>query len=194
MNSFNRFTIKAQEALQNAQDLATAQNHGEFRALHLLSALINDQSSLVVPMVRGAGANIEVLDRELNNELKKLPKVFSANAVGQLYLSQEVMKIIDRAAKVASANRDEFISCEHLLLSILDIDSPAKQLLEQFNLKRDGALRAFSRLRGSTRITDETPESKFQVLEKYAVNLSDKAIAGKLDPVYSRQTRPRYWA
>ncbi|OGY58281.1 MAG: ATP-dependent chaperone ClpB [Candidatus Colwellbacteria bacterium RIFCSPHIGHO2_12_FULL_43_12] len=191
MNSFNRFTIKAQEALQNAQDLATAQNHGEFRALHLLSALINDQSSLVVPMVRGAGANIEVLDRELNNELKKLPKVFSANAVGQLYLSQEVMKIIDRAAKVASANRDEFISCEHLLLSILDIDSPAKQLLEQFNLKRDGALRAFSRLRGSTRITDETPESKFQVLEKYAVNLSDKAIAGKLDPVIGRDEELR---
>src|SRR3989344_2532508 len=191
MNSFNRFTIKAQEALQNAQDLATAQNHGEFRALHLLSALINDTGSLVVPMVRGAGANIELLDRELNNELKKLPKVFSANAVGQLYLSQEVMKIIDRAAKVASANRDEFISCEHLLLSILDIDSPAKQLLEQFNLKRDGALRAFSRLRGSTRITDETPESKFQVLEKYAINLTDKARAGKLDPVIGREEELR---
>ncbi|MBI1838764.1 MAG: AAA family ATPase [Candidatus Colwellbacteria bacterium] len=186
MNSFNRFTIKAQEALQNAQDLATAQNHGEFRALHLLSALISDSSSLVVPMVRGAGVNVESLDGEINVELKKLPKVFSANSVGQLYLSQEVMKILDRAAKVAYANKDEFISCEHLLLAILDVDSAARSILERFALKREDAIRTFSRLRGSTRVTDETPESKFQVLEKYAINLTEKAAAGKLDPVIGR--------
>ena len=192
MRQFDRsFTIKAQEALQNAQDLATAQNHGEFRALHLLSALINDSASLVVPMIRGAGINVETVDREINNELKKLPKVFSANAVGQLYLSQEIMRIIDRAAKIAVANRDEFISCEHLLLSILDVDSPAKNILDEFGLKREGALRVFSRLRGSTRITDETPETKFQVLEKYAVNLTDKASQGKLDPVIGREEELR---
>ena len=187
MNSFNnKFTIKSQEALQIAQDLATAQSHGEFKALHLLSALINDSSSLVSPMISSAGVNIELLDKDINNELKKFPKVFSANSIGQLYLSQEVMKVIDRAAKVATANRDEFISCEHLFLSILDVDSQAKALLEQFGLKRENALRAFSKLRGSTRITDETPESKFQVLEKYAINLTAKAAAGKLDPVIGR--------
>ncbi len=191
MNSFNRFTIKAQESLQNAQDLATAQNHGEFRALHLLAALINDQSSLVVPMIRDAGANVEILDREINNELKKLPKVFSANAVGQLYLSQEIMRIIDRAARIATANRDEFISCEHLLLAILDVDSPAKNILDKFGLKRESALRVFSRLRGSARITDETPETKFQVLEKYAINLTVKAAQGKLDPVIGREEELR---
>ncbi|OIO49896.1 MAG: ATP-dependent chaperone ClpB [Parcubacteria group bacterium CG1_02_42_13] len=192
MNSFDkRFTIKAQEAIQNAQDLATAQNHGEFRALHLLFALINDQSSLVAPMVRGAGVNIEILDREINNELKKLPKVFSANATGQLYLSQEIMRIIDRAAKIAAANRDEFISCEHLFLAILDVDSPTKTILDEFGLKRESALRVFSKLRGSTRITDETPETKFQVLEKYSINLTEKATAGKLDPVIGRDEELR---
>lgn len=177
--------------MQNAQDLATAQNHGEFRALHLLAALINDQSSLVVPMIRGAGVSVEILDREANNELKKLPKVFSANAVGQLYLSQEIMRIIDRAAKIASANRDEFISCEHLFLAILDVDSPAKNILDELGLKRESALRVFSRLRGSARITDETPETKFQVLEKYAINLSAKAAQGKLDPVIGREVELR---
>ncbi len=187
MNSFNnRFTIKSQEALQNAQDLATAQSHGEFKALHLLSALINDSSSLVSPMIKSAGVNIELLDKDINNELKKLPKVFSANSIGQLYLSQEVMKVIERAAKVATANHDEFISCEHLFLSILDVDSQAKAILEQVGLKRESALRAFSKLRGSARITDETPESKFQVLEKYAINLTAKAAAGELDPVIGR--------
>jgi len=192
MNSFDkRFTIKAQEAIQNAQDLATAQNHGEFRALHLLFALINDQSSLVAPMVRGAGVNIEILDREINNELKKLPKVFSANATGQLYLSQEIMRIIDRAAKIAVVNRDEFISCEHLFLAILDVDSPTKTILDEFGLKRESALRVFSKLRGSTRITDETPETKFQVLEKYSINLTEKATAGKLDPVIGRDEELR---
>ena len=192
MNSFDkRFTIKAQEAIQNAQDLATAQNHGEFRALHLLFALINDQSSLVAPMVRGAGVNIEILDREINNELKKLPKVFSANATGQLYLSQEIMRIIDRAAKIAVVNRDEFISCEHLFLAILDVDSPTKTILDEFGLKRESALRVFSKLRGSTRITDETPETKFQVLEKYSINLTEKAAAGKLDPVIGRDEELR---
>ena len=192
MNSFDkRFTIKAQEAIQNAQDLATAQNHGEFRALHLLFALINDQSSLVAPMVRGAGVNIEILDREINNELKKLPKVFSANATGQLYLSQEIMRIIDRAAKIAVVNRDEFISCEHLFLAILDVDSPTKTILDKFGLKRESALRVFSKLRGSTRITDETPETKFQVLEKYSINLTEKATAGKLDPVIGRDEELR---
>lgn len=191
MNSFNRFTIKAQEALQNAQDLATAQNHGEFKALHLLSALIADAGSLVGPIISGAGISLETLDREINSELKKLPKVFSAASVGQLYLSQEVMKILEKASKVAMANKDEFISCEHLLLGILDIDSAAKSMLDGFGLKKDAALRALSRLRGSTRVTDETPESKFQVLEKYGVNLTNKAAQGKLDPVIGRDDELR---
>jgi len=191
MNSFNRFTIKAQEALQNAQDLAAAQNHGEFRALHLLSALIADSTSLVQPLLTQAGVNIADLESEIEQELKKLPKVFSATAVGQLYLSQEVMAVVDRAGRIAQASRDEFISCEHLLLGLLDVDSPAKILLERYGLRRETAIRSLSRLRGSARVTDESPEAKFQVLEKYAVNLTEWAAQGKLDPVIGRDEEMR---
>ena len=139
MNPFNRFTIKAQESLQRAQDLTVAESHGEFNALHLLSALFADSESLVRPMLSQGGINLEKLDEIITDELKKLPKVFSATSVGQLYLSQEVMKVIDQAAKSAAANSDEFISCEHLLLGILSVDSPARALLEK-HIRQEGEM------------------------------------------------------
>lgn len=186
MKPFHRFTIKAQEALQNAQDLATQSNHGEFRALHLLSALISDEHSLVRPILLKAGVNLEALHHDVEKEITRVPKIFSATPVGQLYLSQEIIQVLDRAAKVAVAQKDEFISCEHLLLALLDTHSSTQTLLEKFNIRRESLLRAMAQLRGSTRIVDEMPESKFQVLEKYAVNLSEKARQGKLDPVVGR--------
>lgn len=191
MNQFNRFTIKAQEALQNAQELATAESHGEFKALHLLEALIVDDSSLIRPIITKAGINIEDLDKEIMDELQKFSKVVSASSAGQLYLSPEIIRILERAGKAALSNKDEFISCEHLLLAIMDIDSTAKKILEKFGLKRDEVVRILSELRGSTHVTDETPESKFQVLEKYSINLTHKAAEGKLDPVIGRDEELR---
>ncbi len=191
MNQFNRFTIKAQEALQNAQELASARNHGEFRALHLLYALIDDQTSLVRPLLLRAKINPDDLAREVEDELDKLPKIFSNAGVGQLYLSDEIMRILERAGKIAAANKDEFISCEHLLLGILEVDSQAKALLEKEGLKREAAFRILAGLRGNARVTDEMPESKFQVLEKYAINLTQMAAAGKLDPVIGREEELR---
>ncbi|MEK9186547.1 MAG: Clp protease N-terminal domain-containing protein, partial [Patescibacteria group bacterium] len=187
MKNFNRFTIKAQEALQNAQDLATQKNHGEFKAIHLLSALLSDGQSLVQPLLIKAGVNLDALDQEIEEELKKTPKVLSAtSSVGQLYLSHELMQVLDRAGKVALSQKDEFISCEHLLMALLDTPSNARRILEKFSLRRDLVFRVLAQLRGSTRVTDETPESKFQVLDKYAVNLTNKAKEGKLDPVIGR--------
>jgi len=191
MRNFHKFTIKAQEALQNSQDLAAEHNHGEFRALHLLASLIVDDQSLVRPLLIKSGVNLEELDKELEEELKKLPKIFAASSVGQLYLSQELMQVLDKAGKIALSQKDEFISCEHLLLSLLEIQSSAQKLLEKFGVRREGAFRILAQLRGSTRVTDETPESKFQVLEKYAINLTDRAREGKLDPVIGREEELR---
>ncbi len=191
MRNFHKFTIKAQEALQNSQDLAAQRNHGEFRALHLLSALIADDQSLARPLLLKAGVNLEVLDKALEEELKKLPKIFAASSVGQLYLSQELMHILDRAGKIALSQKDEFISCEHLLLATIEVPSSAQALLEQFGVRRESAFRILAQLRGSARVTDETPESKFQVLEKYAINLTDRARDGKLDPVVGREEELR---
>ena len=191
MNPFNRFTIKAQEALQRAQDLAVAESHGEFNALHLLSALFADSESLVRPILSQGGINLEMLDKTIREELRRLPKIFSTASVGQLYLSQEVIKVIDQAAKSASQNKDEFISCEHLLLGILNVDSAARMLLERLGMRKETALRNLAKLRGSTKIMDDMPESKFQALEKYSINLTEEAREGKLDPVIGREEELR---
>jgi len=191
MSNFQRFTIKAQEALHNAQELAGQQSQGELKALHLLHALIDDQSSLVQPVLMRSGVNLDKLHEEVENQIERIPKIVAGSNVSQLYLSQELMKILDQAAKVAAQQKDEFISCEHLLLALLDVSSPAQMLLQQFGVRREAAFRVLAKLRGSVRITDETPESKFQVLEKYAIDLTEKAKAGELDPVIGREDELR---
>ncbi|MBI4993750.1 AAA family ATPase [Candidatus Wolfebacteria bacterium] len=187
----HRFTIKAQEALQRAQDIASAENHGELRIIHLLISLLSDEGSLVRPLVIKAGVNLDSLGKALQEELKKQPKILSSANVAQLYLSQELMVVLDKSAKIASVQKDEFISCEHLFLAILESGAPSVYVLENFGLRRETALRILAQLRGSMRITDEMPESKFQVLEKYAVNLTESARNGKLDPVIGRDEELR---
>jgi ATP-dependent Clp protease ATP-binding subunit ClpB len=191
MPNFHRFTIKAQEALQNAQELAAKKNHGELKSLHLLGALLEDQQSLVIPVLERSGVDLEKLNEQIDIDLDRIPPIVTNSAVGQLYLSQELMKVLDQAAKIAAQQKDEFVSCEHLLLALLDVPGTAKSVLEKFGVRREGAFRVLAQLRGSVRVTDETPESKFQVLEKYAINLSDKAKAGTLDPVIGREEELR---
>ena len=191
MPSFHRFTIKAQEALQNAQELVARHHHGELKAPHLLAALLGDESTLVRPMLVHV-TNLRELEEKLEDELQKLPKVFTATGtVNQLYLSQELMRILDRAGEIALKQKDEFVSCEHLVLALLDIPSVAQNLLVNGGVKRDALLRVLAQLRGSVRVTDETPESKFQVLDKYAINLTERAKEGKLDPVIGREEELR---
>ncbi len=192
MPNFHRFTIKAQESLQSAQELVARHNHGELKALHLLHALISDDTTLVRPMLVRANVNLAELEKELEGELTKLPKIFSgASNVSQLYLSQELMKVLDRAADISLRQRDEFVSCEHLVLALLDVPSAARETLTHFGVRRDALLRVLAYLRGSVRVTDEMPESKFQVLEKYAINLTQRAKDGKLDPVIGRDEELR---
>ena len=191
MPNFHRFTIKAQEALQNAQETAARRGHGELKALHLLSALIEDRSSLVAPLLARSGANMEKLAEQVERELSRIPKLITSSAVGQLYLSQELMRVLDQSAKIAAQQKDEFVSCEHMFLALLDIPSVAKNILEQFGMRRETAFRILAQLRGSVRITDETPESKFQVLEKYAIDITEKAKKGELDPVIGREEELR---
>lgn len=192
MPNFHRFTIKAQEALQNAQELVSRHNHGELKALHLLFALLNDEQTLVRPMFLRSNINVSDLEKELYNRLQNLAKVSSnGGSVSQLYLSQELMKILDHAAEIAMKQKDEFISCEHLILSIFDVPSQAQEILIQFGIRRDVLIRVLAQLRGAYRVIDEMPESKFQVLEKYAVNISGRAKEGKLDPVIGREDELR---
>jgi len=185
---FNRFTIKAQEALQNAQDLAAAKNQGELKPIHLLFSLVVQEGGVAAMILTRLGVNLSNFISFLEMEINRLPKLFVINAnVGQLYLSQDLVRILERASKEASLLKDEFISCEHLLLAILDVSSDLKPVFEKYNLRREGILKISKELRGSQRITDEMPETKFQVLEKYAVNLTQLAREKKLDPVIGRE-------
>jgi ATP-dependent Clp protease ATP-binding subunit ClpB len=188
MPNFHRFTIKAQEALQSAQELVARLNHGELKGLHLLSALLEDESTLVRPLLTKGQVDLEMVETELERALAGIPKIVSAHsAVGQLYLSTELMRVLDRAAEAAKRQKDDFISCEHLVLALLDVAGGASEILTRAGARRDIMIRVLAELRGTVRVTDEMPESKFQVLDKYAVNLTDKAKEGKLDPVIGRE-------
>ena len=188
MNHFNRFTIKAQEALQGAQEIAASKNNGELKAIHLLASLISDSQSLVQPMLSKAGVNLEEIDREIERDLERQPKIFTPHppSLGQLYLSQELLRVLDRASRVAAAKKDDFISCEHLLVAIVQTPSSASGILEELGFRKEVAEKILDEVRGSSRVVDEMPENKFQVLEKYSVNLTQKAREGKLDPVIGR--------
>ena len=191
--NFHRFTVKAQEALQNAQDIVSRNNHGELKAIHLLVALLDDETSLVRPMLTRSNVNIAELERSLELALEHLPKIFASDAgnVSQLYLSHELMRILDQAADIARRQKDDFISCEHLILAVMEVPSYAMELLIRFGARKDAMIRTLAQLRGSSRVTDEMPESKFQVLEKYAVNLTARAKEGALDPVIGREDELR---
>ncbi len=192
MPNFQRFTIKAQEALQSAQEMVMRYNHGELRASHLLAALTDDEATLVRPLLEKAHIDLLALEREVIKSLELLPKVFaSGGSVGQMYLSQEIIRILDKAAEISGRYKDEFVSCEHLLLALLEVPSPAAEILIKAGAKKETLQKALRDLRGAVRVTDETPESKFQVLEKYAVNLTNKAKQGKLDPVIGREEELR---
>ncbi len=191
MPNFHKFTIKAQEALQNAQEIAAKRNHGELKPLHLLAALIDDRTSLVVPSLMRLGMNIDKLSEQIDFELSRTPKIIGGSSVGQLYLSQELMRVLDQSAKTAQQQKDEFVSCEHILLALLDVPSAARNILEQFGVRRESVFRVLAQLRGSVRVTDETPESKFQVFDKYAIDLTERAKDGKLDPVIGREEELR---
>ncbi|HNW96543.1 MAG TPA: Clp protease N-terminal domain-containing protein, partial [Candidatus Paceibacterota bacterium] len=184
----NKFTIKAQEALQNAQDLAASRNQGELKPIHLLFALSSQEGGVVFNILNRIGVNVSGFLSFLEMEIDRLPKLFVVNAnLGQLYLSPELVKILDRAAKESASFKDEFISCEHLFLAILETASDLKLTFEKFNIKREAILKVLKEFRGSQRVTDEMPENKFQVLEKYSINLTQKAREKKLDPVIGRE-------
>jgi len=185
---FNRFTIKAQEALQAAQELAVSKNQGELKPLHLFHSLVIQDGGVVPMILSRLGVNLGALAAFLEAEINRLPKLFVVNAnVGQIYLSQDLIRVLDRSSKEAAELKDEFISCEHLLLALIEMATDLKPIFAKFNITRENVLKALKEIRGSQRVTDESPESKFQILEKYAVNLTQLAREQKLDPVIGRE-------
>ncbi|MDO8500088.1 MAG: AAA family ATPase [bacterium] len=192
MTPFNNFTIKAQEVLKKAHDLAIERSHQQIEPIHLFAALVLQEEGIVEAILEKLEVDVSALAEELLNILDKLPKgATSANSIGTLYLSQDMGKIMEQAHREAALMKDEFISTEHLVLALAEVPSRAKEILHRLHVTHENTLKVLAGLRGSQRITDPEPESKYNVLEKYARNLTKLAREEKLDPVIGRDDEIR---
>ena len=190
---FNNFTTKAQEALFEAQKLALSQAHAQIGAQHLLYALMNQKDSAVVSILNKLEVNIEAFLADLLSQINTLQKntTSSMSLGGRVNVTEELAKILDKSVQISLSLKDEFISCEHLFLAFFEIESSVKDLLEKYSIKKEDILKELARIRGGQRITDPEPEAKYQVLEKYTINLTAVAKSGKLDPVVGRDKEIR---
>ena len=189
--TLDRFTIKSQEAVQEAQRIAREHSHQEVDGEHLLLAMIGQADSLIPDLLEKIGVPAAKLKPELEHELARRHKVEGISST-DLFLSANLKKALDAAQTEAGKLKDEYISTEHLLLGLLDEASPSlKKTFQAHGLKRDLVLRALADLRGNQRVTDENPEGKFQALEKYGRDLTALARQGKIDPVIGRDDEIR---
>jgi ATP-dependent Clp protease ATP-binding subunit ClpB len=186
----NRLTEKAQESLLQAQSLASEHSHGQIEGEHLLLALLRQSDGVVPLIVQGLGLQAETLAQQVESELTRRPQVYGGTA--QVSLSRELDRTLRQAEKVARDMRDDFVSTEHLLLALSeDRAGSVARILQSFGLARDAILRSLTAIRGSQRVTSQTPEGTYQSLDKYGRDLTDLARDGKLDPVIGRDEEIR---
>ncbi|HEY8122330.1 MAG TPA: ATP-dependent chaperone ClpB [Myxococcota bacterium] len=186
---FDKLTVKSQEALSEAQSLATARGHSQITPAHLLRALVAQPEGSTIPILQKVGVALERLQSDAEKRLAALPKVSGG---AQPTISPALQRALDGAFKEASARKDEYISTEHLLLALAeDKSDETARALREAGATRAALEKALESVRGNTRITDQDPESKYQALAKFGRDLTDAARAGKLDPVIGRDEEIR---
>ncbi len=185
---FDKFTLKAQEALATAQQIAMAKSHTVLSPLHLLSAVCDDDSGVVVMVLKKIGANISRLKEMTESELGRLPQGKSSN---QIMPDPALNQIVLDAQNRADAMGDEYLSVEHLFLSLASVQSDAKEILRLNSITPEQIENALKEIRGPEKITDQTPEDKYRALERYGIDLLEMARKGKLDPVIGRDEEIR---
>jgi ATP-dependent Clp protease ATP-binding subunit ClpB len=189
MMRFDKLTLKAQEALQAAQELAAGQSQQQIEPLHLLAALVAQTDGVVPPILAKLGVQPDALSGELREQVLQLPRVSGA---AEQYLSAASNEALKKAFDEAQSFKDEYVSTEHLLLGVAGLKKdPAAQTLARHGINRDAILQALTAVRGRQRVTSPTPESTYRALEQYARNLTDLARRGKLDPVIGRDDEIR---
>ncbi|MGZ4946622.1 MAG: ATP-dependent chaperone ClpB [Halobacteriota archaeon] len=185
---FDKLTLKAQEAVVRAQELATDRGNAQIDPLHLLAALLTENDGIVGPILERIGVKRQQLDSVAQAELKNFVQVSGgAPPLG----SQELNQVLETAQREADAMKDEFVSTEHLLMALAKVDSKAKNILKNNAVSEKDLLKVLQAVRGSSRVTDQTPEDKFQALQRYGIDLVDRARQGKLDPVIGRDEEIR---
>jgi len=187
---WDKFTLKAQEAVQRANELASEHGNPELLPLHFLAALLEDKEGIVSPVLEKIGIGPQAVLNEIYEAIERLPKI--SGAAAQASLSQAANQLLDQAFKEADTFKDEYVSTEHLLLAATQLKrDPAQEILAQHGATHDAILKALTAVRGSQRITDQNPEAKYQALERYARDLTEQARRGKLDPVIGRDEEIR---
>jgi ATP-dependent Clp protease ATP-binding subunit ClpB len=187
---WDKFTLKAQEAIQRGNELASEHGNPELLPLHLLAALLEDKEGIVPPVLEKIGLGPQLVLNEIYQEMERLPKV--SGGAAQASMSASANQLLDSAFKEAANFKDEYVSTEHLLLAITQLKrDPAQEVLARHGATHDAILKALTAVRGSQRITDQNPEAKYQALERYAKDLTELARRGKLDPVIGRDEEIR---
>jgi ATP-dependent Clp protease ATP-binding subunit ClpB len=186
---WDRLTVKSQEAVQAASGHAAENGNPEVLPLHLMAALLEDREGVVIPVLEKVGVPVEQLLSGVNSAIEKLPKVQGG---GQPGMSAALQKVLEQGFKEAENFKDDYVSTEHLLLALSKAkNDPVQLALTALGGTHEAILKALSAVRGSQRVTDQSPEGKFQALEKYAKDLTDLARRGKLDPVIGRDEEIR---
>jgi ATP-dependent Clp protease ATP-binding subunit ClpB len=189
--NLNKLTLKSQEAIQNAQEIASSYGNQVLEPEHLLAALIQDPEGTVVPVLGKIGVHTGRMKIRISELLGKLPKVSGA-ALGQQGLSRSLGLVLDASLKQAQTLRDEYVSTEHLLLGLIETpEQAAGRLLLEQGVTVDAVLRVLKDIRGTQRVTDQQPEEKYQALERYGRDLNELARKGKMDPVIGRDEEIR---
>jgi ATP-dependent Clp protease ATP-binding subunit ClpB len=186
---FDKLTVKSQEALSEAQSLATGRGHSQITPAHLLRALVAQPEGSTVPILQKIGVRLDVLQTELERRLASLPKVHGG---AQPTLAPALSRVLEAAFQSAEARKDEYVSTEHLLLAAAEEKTDESgALLRELGATRDAIEKALQSVRGSAPVTDQDPESKYQALAKFGRDLTEAARAGKLDPVIGRDEEIR---
>ncbi|HRY82106.1 MAG TPA: AAA family ATPase [Candidatus Moranbacteria bacterium] len=186
----NKLTTKSQEVLRDSQELAIIKNQQQVEGFHLLFSLIDQENSSVPLVLKKMEINLEKIKEEISAILDSSPKNLKGN-LAQIFITPEVIVILNGAEQEAKKIGDEYISTEHILLSFLSVKTPLKDFLEKRNINYEVVLKMLSEIRGGQRIDTPEPETKFQVMEKYALNLTELARNKKLDPVIGRDNEIR---
>src|SRR5947199_76808 len=189
MLRFEKMTVKAQEAVQSAQEVAARHENQQIEPVHLLAALVTQADGVVPPLLARLGVPNEALSQEIEREIGRLPKV---TGFAQQHMGKTLNEVLERAATEAQTFKDEYVSTEHIFLAIARQDrDPAGQLLKKQGASHEAILQALTSVRGSQRVTSQNPEATYASLEKYARDLTDLARRSKLDPVIGRDEEIR---
>jgi ATP-dependent Clp protease ATP-binding subunit ClpB len=188
--NFQKFTMKSQESVQTAMEIASNYNNQAIEPVHLLAALVQDSNGIVPEIIEKVGADVSKLKIKINSVIENLPKVAGISGQSQ-YMSNSLKSVFDIALKEADNLKDKYISVEHLLIAITEEKSEIQKYLKENDVTKQNILHVLQDIRGNQSVNDKNPEDKYQSLKKYGIQLNELARKGKLDPVIGREEEIR---